>query len=335
MVTAEVWFFSILGAIMGMILLGSCTGPPNGPAPGTADPAQPAAPAEREVPNSFYLPNDDGTWTPPSVHSSSLPAGVISVGIEGIGQFTVDAGQVETLRPDIFQPGHFSVFDALVQLDQQGDIELAYHFDRTMDTHVIDTINGESNWWYEAKYSGGWLERNVFRMDMYPVKDRTQIRLEQRNDKFLGGRYTSFKEEVARLAQNGGEVVIPQVTIGHIILTDVRVTPHNVRSDVLQPGVVTGLDLILSLADQGELRRLKLTWYESIGSRADPIGNYWVELIDFGDGFNDSEAFSTCGWVYETGPSSLKGFSGSHIHIPSDVRVTVSPEYAFWFWICL
>ena len=25
----------------------------------------------------------------------------------------------------------------------------------------------------------------------------------------------------------------------------------------------------------------------------------------------------------------------SHIHIPSDIRGTVSPEYALWFWICL
>jgi hypothetical protein len=42
-----------------------------------------------------------------------------------------------------------------------------------------------------------------------------------------------------------------------------------------------------------------------------------------------------CGFVYETGPNSFAGFSGTHIHIPADVRVIISPEYALWFWICL
>lgn len=29
------------------------------------------------------------------------------------------------------------------------------------------------------------------------------------------------------------------------------------------------------------------------------------------------------------------GPGGNHIHMPSDVRVTVSPEYALCFWICI
>jgi hypothetical protein len=106
------------------------------------------------------------------------------------------------------------------------------------------------------------------------------------------------------------------------------VTAHDVRRDVLQPGVVTALDILLSLTEQGELSQLKLTWYESIAG-ADPVDSYWTEQI------NEAEAYDGCGFVYETGSSNFTGFLGNHIHVPSDVRVIVSPQYALWFWICL
>ncbi len=258
-----------------------------------------------------------------------MPSGPGTVQIRGIGEFTFDVDEVETLRPDIFQPGHFSLFDALVRVAEQGNITLEYHFSEQMDTHVIDAINGEGGWWHSAYYSGGWAEPNVFRMDMYPYKNGTLFWLHKERDQRLTAIYDSFAQEVTRLENNGGRIIIPEVTIrspsGNTLFRDVLVTPHDVRMDVLQPGVVTGLDAILSLAEQGELSNLKLTWYERIG-RADPVDSYWLEEIDA------AEAAGGCGFVYETG---ARGIGGNHIHIPSDVRVTVSPEYALWFWICL
>jgi len=112
---------------------------------------------------------------------------------------------------------------------------------------------------------------------------------------------------------------------GTRIFQDMLVTAHDARTDLLQSGVVTALDALLSLAEQGDLSRLKLTWYERIGT-ADPVDTYYVEQID------DVEAYGRCGFVYETGK---RGLGGNHIHVPSDVRVTVSPEYALWFWICI
>ena len=97
---------------------------------------------------------------------------------------------------------------------------------------------------------------------------------------------------------------------------------------MLQPGTITALDILLSLGEQGKLSAMKLTWYSQIGS-ADPVDSYWVEQID------EHVAFGSCGFVYETGPEEFSGFAGSHIHVPSDVRALVSPEYALWFWICL
>ena len=80
--------------------------------------------------------------------------------IQGVGTFSFEAGQVQTGRPDIFQPEHFSLFDVLAHLDERGDIRLEYHFDEEMNTHVIDTLDGKSGWWYQAHYSQGWYEQD-------------------------------------------------------------------------------------------------------------------------------------------------------------------------------
>lgn len=285
------------------------------------------------LPQSFVLPSEDGSWTPPhAAHVSNKPSGTATVNIDGIGKFTLDAGQVPTKRPDIFRSGHFSVFDALVQLAKQGDITLEYHFDDSRDTHVIDSINDQTGWWYRAYYAGGWAENNTFRMDMFPYKSGMTIRLLRANADYVEQIYQTFEQEVARLERNGGQVIVPELTIrspnANHVFHNVAVTPHNVRSDVFQPGVVTALDALLSLGEQGELPMLKLTWYDRIGS-ADPVQHYFVEQI------GDSIAYASCGFVYETGPTEFRGFTGSHIHVPSDLRATVSPEYALWFWICL
>jgi len=283
-------------------------------------------------PQSYILPTEAGAWIPPASHTGRKPTGVGTIRIEDIGEFSFDTSKIQSVRQDIFQQGYFSLFDILLYLDRQSDIALDYHFDDAMGTHVVDAINGERGWWYQAYYSGGWFEKNVFRMDMYPYKDGTTIRVFGENEQHLVNIYRTFREEVVRLESNGGNIIIPEVTIqSHEVkknFHDVVVVPHNVRADVLKPGVVTALDILLSLAEQGELSLLKLTWYESIDG-ADPVDSYWVEQID------EAEAFGRCGLVYETGPTEFPGSAGSHIHIPSDMRVIVSPEYALWFWICL
>jgi hypothetical protein len=309
--------------------------PADTPDPGTSPRIPEPKPTRTPTgsPQSFVLTSTEGIWTPPqAAHVSDKPAGTGMVSIDGIGQFAFDTSQVQTERPDIFQPGHFSVFDALVQIAKQGNIRLEYHFDDGKDTHVVDAINGQTGWWYRAHYSGGWAENNVFRMDMFPYKNGMNIRLLRPDADYIAQIYHTFEEEVVRLERNDGQVIIPELTIrspnANYVFHDVAVTPHNVRNDVFQPGVVTALDALLSLGEQGELPVLKLTWYDRIGS-ADPVQHYFVEQI------GDSVAYASCGFVYETGPTEFRGFTGSHIHIPSDLRATVSPEYALWFWICL
>jgi len=329
-----------LALAAGGSFLGACA-----PSPSEVD----ASPEPREVAPPGNTPADGGggeqdTGADPDTdrasesersegqHLGRLPSGDAVVTIDKVGDFTFDSGAVSTLRPDIFQSGHYSVFDVLAHLGDEGGIELDYHFDEGAGSHVIDSLDGESGWWPQAYYSSGWPEASVFRLDHYPYKPGTEIRFRRRPDSYVDGVYESFREEVARLSANGGRVVIPTLQIESPkrswSFEDVEVVAHDVRPDVLQPGTITALDALLSLEDQGLLRSVGLKWYDRIG-RADPVDSYWVERVEI------AEAQGGCGFVYETGPRRFSGFGGSHIHIPADVRVTVSPEYALWFWICL
>jgi len=262
------------------------------------------------------------------LESSLQPTEPATIHIEGIGEFGFSPADVQTVRSDIFKSTHFSIFDILVHLDKLGSIDMAYHFDENMNTHVIDSINGIENWWYRAYYDGGWPENNVFRMDHYPYKEKMYIELMQKNPGALANIYAVHSAEIERKKRNNGKVIIPEViirgTLDELHFFDVEVEPHNLRTDTFQEGVITGIDIIISLADQGKIS-YDLQWYDSIGT-AEIVRSYWVERI------NEDQASGRCGFVYETG---ARGISGNHIHIPSDFRVINSPEYAEWFWIQL
>jgi len=286
---------------------------------------------------SYALPTADGVWTAPSEQVGRPATELVRVEIRGIGTFDVDPTDILSIRPDVFQSGRVSIFDVLVKLHKEGEIELAYHYDESMATHVVDSIDGAGRWWYEAYYSQGWFEQSVHRMDLYPIKDGTVIRFAQERQSRIDAIHATFLAEVDRLSGNDGVVIIPSVIIEgprrqQLAFKDIEVSSHGVRDDLLQPGVITALDILLSLGEQGLIDQIGLTWYDHIFS-ADPVDHYFVELI-YGQDFI-AEAEGGCGFVYEVGPRGFRGFAGAHIHLPTDARVLVSPEYAEWFWLCL
>ncbi len=264
-----------------------------------------------------------------STNTNSTEPGNIK--IEYVGKFSFYPEKIRSIRPDIFAHGHFSIFDILVHLDTNGKIDLEFQFDKSMNTHVIYSINGLENWWYEAYYDGGWGERNVFRMDHYPYKDKMTINLHREDEKRIETINSVFREEVSSKAENDGKMIIPQVIIRgkteDIAFSNVEVFPHDIRNDSFQRGIITAIDVIMSLGDSGRIS-YELQWYESIGT-ADVVKSYWVEAI------NKDIAKGRCGFVYESGSTEFDGFRGNHIHIPSDSRVLNSPEYVEWFWICI
>lgn len=284
-------------------------------------------------PTSYYLPYEGAWRLPDDIPTGRVPSALGTVDIEGLGSFTFNPLDVKPLRPGIFATGHFSVFDVLAQLADEGWFSMEYHYDRSLETHVIDRLDGRTGWWYRAHYAGGWSETNATRMDLFPYKDGMTIQFATRPEEYLAELYDSFAAEVMRKSLNLGRVVIPSVRVGTVVHENVPVSAHDVRADVLQSGVVTALDVLLSLADQRHIDALKLTWYSSIG-QATPVDSFSVERIYDGDGVYDGESSpERGGWVYETGSLAFSGFRGSHLRVPADTRIIVSPEYMTWYWI--
>lgn len=278
-----------------------------------------------DTPNNLN-DNEDLSKSPPR-GNSTLPILMGEVTIAGIGEFSFNASKVTTLRPDIFNEDYFSVFDVLAYIDNQSEITIQYHFNYSMNTFVIDSLNDQTNWWYRAHYNGGWTESNIFRMDHFPYKDKMAIRVYQDSEKAIQDRYLVFTKEIQQKRENNNSVIVPEVTIvdstsSRIVLNNVTITPHNIRNDMLKADTITAIDVILSLTDQGKIVS-KIKWYESIGT-AEIVEDFYVVQInhDVSSGF--------CGFVYEEGP---QGHAYNHIHIPSDIRVLNSPEYVLWFWI--
>lgn len=296
--------------------------------PNNPEPEEPETPTEPEEPTEPEQPSEPEQPQEPNEPRDPFVWAQVRVGNE---DYFFNYTSVNTTRPDLFQQGRFSMFDVLVHLDEQDEIELDYHFDETMNTHIIDAINGKTGYWYTTYYSGGWPENNVFRPDHYPWKPGTQLTFHLDNYPEIVAIYSEWQKEIQRLEANNGTIIIPKVTIRGNTFTkefeDVEVTPHNLRNDVFQENVITAIDVILSLADQREIT-YELQWYDYIGT-ASIVRSYWVDAID------DDKAIGTCGFVYEAGSEKYRWGAGNHIHLPSDTRMINSPEYVEFFWICL
>jgi len=254
-----------------------------------------------------------------------LPPGLgnpeINIGGE-IYNFNPD--EVETARPDLFQDGSFSVFDILLHLDSKGEISLNYHLNTSMDTYVIDSINGNTdNWWYYIHYSGGHLEKNVVRIDHYPWKPGSDIRLYHETESYINAAFLLFTEEVSRYNYNNNSIIIPVVTIigysFNLIFSNLTVNASNLRSETFQNGVITAMDVLMTLGELGEIT-FELRWVGRMGS-ASYVHSYFVSKI------NSDQNSGRCGFLYSV--------SDSFIFLSADERILTSPESVSFFWGCL
>ena len=258
-----------------------------------------------------------------------------NISIEGLlTEVPVSPRDVQTLRPDIFNKGYFSVFDCLVQVCKEHNIELRYHLDKKLRTHVIDSINKEENWWYAAHYHGGGrCEEPIHRMDTHPYKDWMKIRIFQVPRERIEQIYSAFKVETNRIKANKKKVLVPEVAIRtpnqELKFTDVEVRPHRIRSDMFRPDVITAADVMLSIAEKGGLS-VDLVWREQFGT-ALVQGYYFVR-------FNEDQAHGRSGFTYSLGekvndmPPQGHRTGNNFFYMTSDIRVIVSPEYMRWKW---
>lgn len=243
--------------------------------------------------------------------------------------------RVTQYRPDLFVPGYFSLWDIFVHTAELEDWDLSFHFNESLNTYVINSLEGHDSWWYFAYYDGGWEELNAYRMDHFLWKPQTTLVMYHRPASEISNIHQKFFEEYQRLAQNNGTIIIPDVIITgeteHYEFHNVSVKAFNTRNDTLQNGVITALDVLLSLEELGEII-VSLTYYSEIRTffgEYITVGNYWVSRIGL------DSAYQNCGWVYEEGSQDYPLFTGNHIHVPSDIRILNSPEYESWFWICV
>ncbi len=292
--------------------------------------------------DGVLLPDASGQWSiPGGIYAGRAPTAPGMVEIRGVRALSFDPAHIQTLRPDLFMEGYFSVFDVLVYLAERGDIQLAYVWDRAAATHRILSLNGLSGWWYDARYAGGEYERPVVRMDHFPVKDGMSIRLYLEQPDRLTAIHQSFRNEVKRRAANGGVVIIPEVTIRGprwtLVAHDVIVAPTGTRSDVFRPGVVTALDVLLALGRDGVLTSVKLVWHDRLED-SDHVDSFMVHALRGGG--HEALATDGCMFAHQTGSDVLEGFivphghGSSHIHLSADLEPLVSPEHVRWTWLC-
>jgi hypothetical protein len=123
--------------------------------------------------------------------------------------------------------------------------------------------------------------------------------------------------------------------------TDVKITPHNMRagdtpagvSAPFQPGVVTSLDILLSLRDQGELEVVTTTFYTRIMNYY--IDSYYVVGIGY-PGVGMAHASGSHGFVYVTN-NGVRGYlpnnAANTFHITADISVVHAPDFSRWRWI--
>ena len=82
---------------------------------------------------------------------------------------------------------------------------MEYHFDDSINTYIIDSIDDMKNWWHISHYDGGWPERNVFRLNHYPYKDKMYISISEVEGSLFEDIYKVYREETTRKENNGGK----------------------------------------------------------------------------------------------------------------------------------
>lgn len=201
-------------------------------------------------------------------------------------------------------------------------------------------------------------ESNYERMDQFWIQSGVTLRFQSFSPEMTERRQWVQDREMARLVENGGKVIVPELTLfasedTNRVIRNLEVTPHNMRPDIFQPDVLTKMDVFLSAADAGT--DIAYTYWESLSTGAE-IGHFslfrtlgvaaegatgWntyngekaiendfspFAQCDFSSGANGNQDLivdrKTCqqDWAFL--------FGGDHLHIMSDVWVMNQPvEY--------
>lgn len=68
--------------------------------------------------------------------------------IEGLGAFSFNPNTITTARSDLYKETEFSIFDVVINLDNEKLINAEYYFDESIDSYIVNSINGMQYWAY-------------------------------------------------------------------------------------------------------------------------------------------------------------------------------------------
>ncbi|USD37312.1 hypothetical protein [Ferrimonas sp. SCSIO 43195] len=232
----------------------------------------------------------------------------------------------ESVRSDLFIPGHYSALDVVLYVSSiRDDFEVTLgEFNEEMNTYEFTTsfdanndgdyddegdYKDSKNWYASMLYSGGdakksngqpTLEPFYDRMDELWVKEGMHIRFQPESSIMTARRQQTLRAEVARFHAAGDKVVLPELRVDfgdgrgpQVVAQNVEVKPHNLRPDVFQKGVITVLDVALTAHDEYGVK-FGVTFWPTIATNAD-VGSYAVTAID------EQRAHGFYGWTLYRG----------------------------------
>ncbi len=299
------------------------------------------------------------------------------VRIKGIN-YDVSPGDfdgIETVRPDIFAPGFFSAFDAILETAKRNNIEIEYVWDDSAKTHWIISVDGDTaNYWYRWNNDNNDARENEInkykranRWDEFLWRTGTKVALSSDGEDVPALR-ERFRAEIAREKANDGSIVdTVEIKIrakdykgnpegsGRITAnraySDVRVTAHNLRAAVdgsdslyarpFQPGVVTSMDVLFSLMDEGKLN-VSTVYFDRINKSL--VNSHYIQSIEFLPEGILSHASGSQGYIcrshllakdatYTGGNSPHVNDAAGSIHMPHDILPIHAPDYSVWQWM--
>ncbi len=267
-----------------------------------------------------------------------------------------------SLRQDIFAPGYFSMFDVIIAVCKKNSIPVEYFWDESRKTHFITKIqNTTADFWYHFSYdagSGNNSELNFRRANRWDeALWRSGVWIKVVTGEDLAAIKQQYLEEIER--ENVKGHVIPDIQIsinpskyqgnpsgsGRVTISksfkDVLLTPHNLRAEGFQSpyskpfkqGVVTSMDIPLSLKDQGKLDAVTGVFYNYFAGNY--IDSYYVVELGFpGEGTVHSSGRQGIVYITENGSyNNLPNGADNKLHMTSDINVIHSPDFSYWRWI--
>ncbi|WP_299801962.1 cytochrome c3 family protein [uncultured Shewanella sp.] len=170
---------------------------------------------------------------------------------------------IDTMRPDLFQPGRGSVMDLLVWAGKNYGLDIKIEKDEALNTHFITAIEGikglpeavdqetlgqtEGQGWKYLVAPSVWEDKDIangdydtkglyykeeeiyFRMDHHPLKNEMSIVIMPAEPGEMEIRKKKYEKEMDRMAQNGGKVIIPEMVI------DFKPAQYSATGEVLVP----------------------------------------------------------------------------------------------------